>query len=87
MEHTAAIHRVEITTTVKMDAVVSLETFVTIYKTAGWDKPVRPLYIRLSFLKTFGCCYSRIFYGENIDLTPIIFQRRLREWLGLMLST
>jgi hypothetical protein len=35
MEPTAAILRVEVTSTVKMEAVVSLETFVTLYKTAG----------------------------------------------------
>jgi hypothetical protein len=35
MEPTATILRVEVISTVKMEAVVSFETFVTIYNTAG----------------------------------------------------
>jgi hypothetical protein len=35
MEATATILRVEVTSTVEIEAVVSFETFVTIYNTAG----------------------------------------------------
>jgi hypothetical protein len=65
MEPTAAIFRVEVTSTLKMEAVVSFERFVTAYLGEATQKAV--IY-RVNSLQKFYCCHEQICCKESIDL-------------------